>query len=41
VERGEDPTVAVVRDEIENKMIVFESATQPAYENDQHVFVAS
>jgi 5,5'-dehydrodivanillate O-demethylase len=41
VERGLDPTVAVVRDEIENKMIVFESATQPAYENDQHVFVAS
>jgi 5,5'-dehydrodivanillate O-demethylase len=41
VERGEEPTVAVVRDEIENKMIVFESATQPAYTNDEHVFVAS
>ena len=41
VERGGDPTVAVVRDESENKIIVFESATQPAYANDEHVFVAS
>ena len=41
VERGEDPTVAVVRDENENKMIVFESATKPAYANAEHVFVAS
>ncbi len=39
VERGEEPTVAVVRDPAKNTMIVFESATRPQADNEQHVFV--
>jgi 5,5'-dehydrodivanillate O-demethylase oxygenase subunit len=39
VERGEEPNVAVVRDSSENHMIVFESASRPTFENEQHVFV--
>jgi 5,5'-dehydrodivanillate O-demethylase oxygenase subunit len=40
VERGEEPTVAVVRDPERNKIIVFESATRPTYDNEEHVLVA-
>jgi len=32
VERGEEPTVAVVRDPEQNRIIRFEQATQPWYE---------
>jgi 5,5'-dehydrodivanillate O-demethylase len=38
VERGEDPTVAVVRDPAKNTMIAFDSATRPQMD-DEHVFV--
>ena len=41
VERGEDPTVAVVKDPAQNNSIVFESATRPAFDSDQHVFAAA
>jgi len=41
VERGEDPTIAVVRDPAKNSMITFESATRPrAGSDEQHVFAA-
>lgn len=38
VERGEDPTIAVVRDEANNDMIRFVSATRPRYDDERHVF---
>ena len=41
VERGEDPTVAFVRDPERNKIIIFESATRPTFDNEEHVLVAS
>lgn len=41
VERGEAPTVAVVRDEAQNAMITFESTTRPAADGLDHVFVAN
>ena len=41
VERGEDPTVAMVRDPAKNKIIIFESATRPTADNEEHIFVAS
>lgn len=42
VERGEEPTVAVVRDPAQNAMIKFESATRPRIGSDEkHVFAAS
>jgi hypothetical protein len=42
VERGEDPTVAVVRDPAKNSMIAFQSATQPRVGSDEkHVFAAT
>jgi 5,5'-dehydrodivanillate O-demethylase len=41
VERGEDPTVAVVRDPERNKIIIFESATRPTFDNEAHVLVSS
>jgi 5,5'-dehydrodivanillate O-demethylase oxygenase subunit len=41
VERGEEPTVAVVRDEAKNKIIAFESATRPTADNEEHMFVAT
>lgn len=40
VERGEDPKVAVVRDPAKNSIIVFESATRPYADDEEHVFVA-
>jgi 5,5'-dehydrodivanillate O-demethylase len=40
VERGEEPTVAVVRDPAKNAMIRFESATRPEADNEEHVFSA-
>ena len=40
VARGEDPTVAVVRDEAENRIIQFTSASRPFADNEEHVFVA-
>jgi 5,5'-dehydrodivanillate O-demethylase oxygenase subunit len=40
VERGEDPTVAVVRDEAQNRIIEFASASRPYAANEEHVFVA-
>lgn len=41
VERGEEPTIAVVRDEGKNSMITFKSTTRPRADNDQHVFVSN
>ncbi len=41
VERGEDPTIAVVRDEAENSMITFKSSSRPRADNIEHIFVAS
>jgi 5,5'-dehydrodivanillate O-demethylase oxygenase subunit len=42
VERGEDPTVAVIRDPAKNSIITFESATQPRVGSDEkHVFAAT
>jgi 5,5'-dehydrodivanillate O-demethylase len=41
VERGEDPDVAVVRDPAKNTMIAFESASRPAFDTEEHVFVAT
>jgi len=38
VERGEDPTIAVVHDEASNAMIKFASATRPRYDDERHVF---
>src|SRR4029078_13136261 len=38
VERGEEPTVAVVRDPAKNDIIVFASATRPVADNEEHVF---
>jgi 5,5'-dehydrodivanillate O-demethylase len=38
VERGEDPTIAVVHDEANNAMIKFASATRPRYDDERHVF---
>jgi 5,5'-dehydrodivanillate O-demethylase len=39
VERGEEPTVAVVRDPAKNTMIVFENATpRPPAEDEKHLF---
>jgi 5,5'-dehydrodivanillate O-demethylase len=38
VERGEEPTVAVVRDPAKNAMITFQSATRPEVDNEAHVF---
>ena len=40
VERGEEPTVAVVRDPAKNAMIAFESATRPYVDGEQHVFAS-
>jgi 5,5'-dehydrodivanillate O-demethylase len=41
VERGEEPTVAVVRDPAKNALIKFESATKPrAGSDEKHVFAA-
>ena len=39
VERGEEPTVAVVRDPAKNRIIRFESATRPQADDERHVFV--
>ncbi len=41
VERGEDPTVGVVKDEAQNRMIEFVSASRPFAENEEHVFVGT
>jgi len=41
VERGDEPTVAVVRDPERNEIIIFESATRPTFDNETHVLVAS
>ena len=42
VERGEEPTVAVVRDPALNAMITFESATKPRVGSEErHVFSAT
>jgi 5,5'-dehydrodivanillate O-demethylase len=37
VERGEEPTVAVVRDPARNRMIAFQSATRPRADNEEHI----
>jgi 5,5'-dehydrodivanillate O-demethylase oxygenase subunit len=41
VERGEDPTIAVVRDEAKNSIITFASTTRPRSDGIEHVFVAT
>jgi 5,5'-dehydrodivanillate O-demethylase oxygenase subunit len=41
VERGEEPSIAVVRDAAKNAMIAFESTTRPFADNEEHVFVGN
>ena len=40
VARGEEPTVAVVRNPAQNEIIQFISASRPFYEGEEHVFAA-
>ena len=41
VEKGEAPNVGVVRDEAQNKMITFVSASRSYTDDEKHVFTAA